>query len=227
MISLKKAIAGLLLIIGLPVIVFAALESRRANQDTGKPPKQTTALMVLGLVPTAIGGLLFWGMHDDARRDERDRLRTAFFQLVKAGNGRISATDFSIETGLAPSEARLYLDDRARYFHPTLHIDDENGIIYHFQLGFADPTLLLEETSEETLEPEPLHFTVLLRAVAPEHEEEILQVLQEMMNGDADTIKEVLGEPLVPVQIGVPLAIAQDSRQRLEAVGAKVLVALE
>lgn len=236
MISSKKAIAGLLLIIGLPVIVFAALESRHAHRDAGATPKQAAALMVLGLVPMGIGGFMLWGMYDNERRNERDRLRTVFFQLVKAGRGRISATDFSIETGLTPNDAKQYLDNRARYFQSICQMDEDHGIVYQFQLGLANPALLTEEQTEEKTEEQrepdgdPLTFSVFLHTIPPEHEEAIQQALQDIMDVVPDTITELPKDgarDLRPIQTGVPLAIAQDYRQRLEAAGATVIVALE
>ena len=219
---LKKAIIGLLLIIGLPVIVLTALDILNVNKDADEKEGAIVTLIFLGLVPSGIGGFMLWSMYDNSQRKERDRLRAEFFQLVKAGRGRISAFDFSMASGLGADASRLYLNERARNFNAASYVDEDGGIFYQFQLGYADLNALLDDPDDEL----PT-YRVLLQTVPPDHEEEILQVLQDVMEVEAEAIKEVLGEPLMPVQIGVTLEHAQDYRQRLEEAGAKVLVVLE
>ncbi|MEM9449974.1 MAG: hypothetical protein AAGA75_15725 [Cyanobacteria bacterium P01_E01_bin.6] len=217
-----KAIAGFLLVIGISAIGLATLDLLNAKRDAAKKRGAMVALVVLGIVPAGVGGYLLWAMIDNARRQERGRLRAAFFQLVKAGQGRISAFDFAMETGLEIDDAKLYLDERAQKFYAASHIDDEGGIVYGFQLGHADPKTLFDSS-----DPTAPTYAVLLKTVPSEQEEGVLEVLQDLMQVDADSIKDVLGEPLLPVQIGVTQAIAQDYRKRLEDAGATVLVVLE
>ncbi len=219
---LKKAIAGLLLTIGLPVIVLATLDQFNPSKDADEKGDATAALVILGFVPAGVGGFMVWSMYDNTQRRKRDRLRAAFFNLVKAGKGRISAFDFSMETGLAGHEARLYLDERARHFNATFHVDDDGGIFYQFHLGHADSHKLVDDSPNK-----PETYSLLLQAIPPDREDDVIQVLQDVMNVEADAIREILNEPLMPIQIGVPVAIAKQQRQRLQDAGISVLIVLE
>lgn len=149
---LKKAIAGLLLIIGLPIVVLASLDILNPESSQEEKGNATAALIVLGIPPAAIGAWLAGGLHNDARRQERDRLRTTFFNLVKHGQGRISVFEFSEATELSGDRARLYLDDRARTFNATFHVDDAGGMFYVFNLGYTDSQRLIDNATPHPLE---------------------------------------------------------------------------
>ncbi|MGB3495743.1 MAG: hypothetical protein WBA57_23640 [Elainellaceae cyanobacterium] len=152
---LKKAIAGLMLLIGVPVCVLTILDIFNSEVSQEDKSNATAALTILGLPPVAIGVWLVGGLHTDARCQERDRLRTTFFNLVKQGQGKISVFDFAEAAQLSGDRARLYLDDRARTFNATFQVDDAGGMFYVFTLGYANAQRLLDNATPHPFENQP------------------------------------------------------------------------
>jgi uncharacterized membrane protein len=221
--TFQKAIAGFLLCIGFAAIGLSALDLFNSEKNAREKQRASATLIVLGCVPVAVGGYILWAIVDNAYRQEQGRLRAAFFELVQAGRGKIVAQEFADTTELALEDATVYLDDRAESARATRQADDEGNVVYLFQLGYADPKRLLD-----AVEGDATHtYSLLLKTVPDEHEENILTVLQELMKVEPDAIKAVWKEPLLPIQIGMTLTIAQEYRKRLEEAGATVLVVLE
>ncbi|MEL6221437.1 MAG: hypothetical protein AAFR31_02210 [Cyanobacteria bacterium J06627_8] len=220
--TFQKAIAAFLLCIGFASIGLSVLDLINSERTGRNQQRAIATLLVLGCVPVGVGGYMIWARFDQIHRQEQQRLRAAFFRLVRAGQGRISASDFSVETNLSIDEARLYLDERAEHFGAACQVEEDGKALYGFQLGYADPKRLLE-AANETMPT----FSILLKTIPSEHEDEVLIVLQDLMKAEPESIKEVWNEPLLPIQIGITRAIAQDYRKRLEEAGATVLVVLD
>jgi len=164
---LKKAIAGLLLLIGVPIVMLTSIDIINPESTQEEKSNAIAALVILGIPPTVVGTWLAGGLHTNARRQERDRFRTTFFNLVKQGQGKISAFDFAEATGLSGDRARLYLDERARTFNATFHVDDQGGIFYLFTLGYSDAQRLLNNATPHPLEDlQSQAFTDLPRPVS-------------------------------------------------------------
>ncbi|MBO9997651.1 MAG: hypothetical protein J7641_01365 [Cyanobacteria bacterium SID2] len=149
----KKAGAGLLLFIGVPIVLVSSFSLFDAN-----PGVRELALIVLafvGLPPTAIAGWLLWGLRVqnqqerlDLEQAEHDRLQTTFFRMLADNHGAITPLQFSIATQLPGNTAREYLDLRAKEFEATFEVSSEGTTIYRFEL---DPKLLerkIDELSE-------------------------------------------------------------------------------
>ena len=98
-----------------------------------QPPTWALTLLVIllvffGLVPSAIGGLLFYISSKTNRHAIRDR----FFQLLHLNQGRISVLDFSRATRLEPAIARRHLDLWAREYDAEFEVNDAGEIYYVF-----------------------------------------------------------------------------------------------
>ncbi len=87
-----------------------------------------TLLVIFGLVPTAIGGLLLYSSFKADHHAIRDR----FFQLLQTHQGRMSVMDFAMATRLEPAIARRHLDGWAREFSAHFEVTDHGDIYYIF-----------------------------------------------------------------------------------------------
>ncbi|UBF25211.1 hypothetical protein K9N68_26890 [Kovacikia minuta CCNUW1] len=117
---ITKIVAGILLGIGVPITLLAGarlLDPKTLPQDR---LELGLALVILGLTPTAAGGWLAWGSHGAGLRENRDRLQSTFFRLLKENNGHLTVIRFAMESGLDGQSAKLYLDDRAKEFNAIL-----------------------------------------------------------------------------------------------------------
>lgn len=126
---LNKVIPGLLLAFGIPLSLFAVTSLMNPQQ---KDKTGALALMVLALPATGIGGWLAWGAFKGGGKDQGDRLKSTFFELLMADNGRISVMQFAKATQLSKEEAKRYLDEKAKEFNATFDRDEKGGISYYF-----------------------------------------------------------------------------------------------
>lgn len=98
------------------------------------------AVMLLGLPAMAIGSWMFWQGHCQYQQQQRDRLRSIFFNLLQDSNGHITAIRFAMAAGLDGRVAKTYLDDRAREFDAAYNISKEGNISYYFELEGSNPS---------------------------------------------------------------------------------------
>jgi hypothetical protein len=129
MARLNKVIPGLLLAVGIPLSLFAVtgLVNPQQKDKTG-----ALALMVLALPATAAGGWLVFGASKGGKKDNGDRLKSIFFQMLMEDNGRISVMQFAKATQISKEEAKRYLDVKAQEIKATVKADDKGGISYYF-----------------------------------------------------------------------------------------------
>lgn len=154
----------------------------------------------------------------DLRRLAAQRLRTVFFQLAKAGRGKVTALRFAMEAQISGDRATAYLTERAREYEATFQVDNDGGITYCFNLGDVDSRLL---------RPAPVNtFDVVLEAVPPAKQWEIIRTVQHLIGLDWKAVKALVRNLPQPIQTGASQTTAEDFKRSLEAVGAQVLVVL-
>ena len=126
---INKVIPGLLLAVGIPLSLFAltSLVNPQQKDKTG-----ALALMVLALPATGVGGWLALGALKGGGKDNGDRLKSIFFQMLMEDNGRISVMQFAKATQISKEEAKRYLDEKAQEIRATIKADDQGGISYYF-----------------------------------------------------------------------------------------------
>lgn len=217
-----KIAAGILLGIGLPITLVAAsdlLNPKTAPQDRDGA---VAGLLVLGLPPIALGSYLVLSGYRRGQRESRDRLRSTFFQLLKAGDGHVTVLQFAMETGLEGDAAKEYLDQRAREFNAAFNVTEEGKFSYYFDLGGTLSSSLPAASAEET-------FDVILEFVPTDRQRQVVKAIHDLTGLDwpkAKALVKRLPEPVIVCR-SVPRSVAEQYRQKLEAAGADVLVVLK
>jgi hypothetical protein len=130
-----KIVAGTLLTTGIPVIFLAGLEVADLKAPPQDREESLAALVILGLVPTVLGGGLIWnGMRHD-RQQERDRLRKLFYELLKEQDGEITTIQFAMASGLTGADSKAFLDELAQEFNAGYDVLEEGSISYRFRIS--------------------------------------------------------------------------------------------
>ena len=232
---ITKITAGVLLGIGLPIALWAI--SDVANPKSTDKEGALAALCLFGLPPSALGGWLVLGGRRRSEQEDYDRLQTNFFNLLKRGNGRITALGFAMETGLTGAMAKTYLDERAREFGANFDVDDDGNLFYRFNLeGVSLPESNVSKAKPDARLPQnqrlvvgqPLaaqgHFDVILEAVPGVHRIAALKIVRQFTRLGLKDSKELIEAVPTPLLVGVDEAIAQQCKKQLEAIGATVMV---
>jgi hypothetical protein len=85
-------------------------------------------LMMFGLLPMTLGGLLLYG----GRQANSRGIRGHFFHLLERHRGRVSLLDFAAVTHLEPTIARRHLDAWAKEFLADFEVTEDGDIYYIF-----------------------------------------------------------------------------------------------
>jgi hypothetical protein len=210
----RSLAAGSLLGIGL----FVSVLTGSSVIDRTTPPaarNQFTAGFVLfGLIPIALGTwLTFKGREDDAQA-EQQRLQGVFYRLLKEGKGQINVLRFSIEANINGTDAKAFLDDRAREFNAAFNVTEDGKIFYYFD---GDFTALPAATS----------FDLILESYPWRERDTLANLIQYQMSLERRTARAIVKQARAfPVTIarGISQSRANSLKDKLEAVGAKVLI---
>lgn len=132
---LKKAIAGLLLLWGVPLSIWAVVDS--FNPETPREEKEgaIAALVLFGLPPIAISGFLIHNLRQQHRtvQETSDRaLEQIFLEELQANNGLINPIVFATKADLTLDEAKAYLDEKAVQLNALYEATDNGGVVYRF-----------------------------------------------------------------------------------------------
>ncbi len=112
------------------------------------------------LVPGAIGWWL-WQRHTRTQQRQQKSLNTAFYQLLREQQGRMTLLDFALATELPAIAARHYLDRRAKEFAARFDVTDQGDVVYVFSaLAFPHPPAPRSQ-------PAPAALTVSARPTLP------------------------------------------------------------
>lgn len=130
----SKIVAGTL--IGLGLLGSLAFVEDLINPEASAEDKaEAQPGLVFMVVMTTTGAWMFWQGHRKFQQQERDRLRSVFFNLLQANNGHITTLQFAMAAGLEGDLAKAYLDDRAREFDAAYNISEAGNVIYYFDIG--------------------------------------------------------------------------------------------
>ncbi len=216
---IKQGAAAALIVVGVLCLGRAIETGLDRNPNRVGKRETITAGLLLGGIATTGGIALALNTHRQRRRQEKAQLQAVFFNLVKAGRGKVTPLRFAMEAQLTGEAATAYLNEQARQYDATFQVDQEGGITYCFNLGTVDSRLLRP--------PEPeLVFDVILEAVPPVKQREIIRTVQTLTGLEWKAVKALVRKLPQPIQTGASQRTAEDFKRALEAVGAQVALVL-
>jgi ribosomal protein L7/L12 len=177
-----------------------------------------TAGLLLGVPSTGMGTWLVADLRRQRRQQEAQRLQGTFFQLVKAGRGKVTPLRFAMEAQVDGETAKQYLSDRALEYDATFQVDDDGGITYCFNLGEVDSRLLRPAA--------PLTFDVILEAIPPVKQREVIRTVKTLTGLDWKAVKVMVKRLPQSIQSRASQKTAEEFKRALEAVGAQVSLVL-
>lgn len=130
----KKIAAGLLFPLGLAILLLATADL--LNKDTTKENKEgsAAALVLFGLPSLGLGSWFIWSLTSQSKREKDDRLQTAFYHILENNGGKITVLRFAKETDLSGTEAKQYLEAKAKEFNANYDVSEQGDITYRFTL---------------------------------------------------------------------------------------------
>jgi ribosomal protein L7/L12 len=216
---IKQGAAAALIVVGVLCLGRAVETGLDRNPDRIDKRDTITAGILLGGTAIPGGIALALSAHRQRKRAGLAQLQSVFFKLVKAGRGKITPLRFAMEAHLTGEAATAYLNDQARQYDATFQVDQEGGITYCFNLGSVDSRRLRPPAPELT-------FDVILEAVPPIKQREIIRTVQTLTGLDWKAMKALVRRLPQPIQTGASQQTAEDFQRALEAVGAQVVLVL-
>lgn len=133
--TLQKIIAGLLLLWGLPISIWAVVDT--LNPRTAPVDKEgaVAALVLFGLPPVAVGGYFIHNLRQQHRAtlQQGDRqLEQLFLAELQANGGIINPIVFATKAELSLNDTQAYLDQKAVQLNALYEATETGGIIYRF-----------------------------------------------------------------------------------------------
>lgn len=213
------------------IVPLAVLPNQHASQDDRDA---ALGCLVLGLPPALWGGWLAWRLHQQAQQEQRDRLQSIFFRLIKQADGYINVLGFAMEAQLTGIAAKQYLDERAREFNATFDVDEEGGISYRFNLGklslhdAAAPQAIAATPSGDLFyfNPAEEKFDVILEQVPVDKQVAVIRTLRALTGLDLKRSVDLVSATPRILARGAPKDLAESFKQQLEAAGAYVSLRL-
>ncbi len=134
---LKKTVVWLLLLWGIPVSIWATVDTLNPNLSAEDKEGALPALILLGLPPIAISGLLIHSLRQQHQASERksDReIEQLFIAEIQANGGVVSPIIFATKTELSIEDAKTYLDEKAVQLNGLYEVTESGGITYRFPI---------------------------------------------------------------------------------------------
>lgn len=129
-----KIAIGLLLGCGIPLTAMATAELLDPTNPPQDREEAKAALVIFGLAPVSLGGLLLWKGKRHSQQQQTNRLQSRFFDLLQINHGYITPLQFAMATGLNGKIAKAYLDERAREFDAVYNVTVDGTIVYYFEV---------------------------------------------------------------------------------------------
>lgn len=216
--KVQQLAAGLLITVGSLCLIAAGLAVADRNPNRLDRNEDAIAGLILGLPSVTLGGWFLVSVHRKTQQAERDRIQGVFFQLLKAGNGKITPLRLSMEAGIPGELAKAYLDDRARVFDANFEVDTEGSVLYRFSLGEVDTSLLRPSTE--------LTFDVILQQLPKTGKSKVEREIRQILASTWKDAKIVVKNVPYPIKQNVSKQEAEQIKATLEAVNATVLIVL-
>lgn len=93
------------------------------------------AVLVVALIAVPVVGVWWlWQHYHQQRRSQESYLNSTFYQLLQENFGRVSVLEFALKTNLKGSDAKQYLDQRAREFAANFEVTEDGEVLYCFPI---------------------------------------------------------------------------------------------
>lgn len=104
------------------------------QEEAGEATQDFYVSMGLAVPMVAGGTWMLWGLRQKNRQQLTENLNSTFYQMLKAGDGRITVLALAMEAQISGVEAKQYLDQKAKEFNANFQNSDTGDISYHFHL---------------------------------------------------------------------------------------------
>lgn len=181
--------------------------------------------LILGIPSVLLGGLLAVGTYRDRQQEKKiiaqasDRLQSTFFRLIKANNGYITVLQFAMAGQLTATAARQYLNQKAKDFDATFDVSNEGAISYYFP-GLNTPSI---PASSSSIKDNEQQFNIILEDCGS-NKIAVIKVIQELTDLSLKQAKDLVESTPIVFKTEIAEVIAQDIKNQLEELGAKVTV---
>jgi hypothetical protein len=133
----------------LPGIPDESLAKDLVNQEALYQLDNTAAQGIMFGFPTALlGAWLALGLYKQNRQstkalteEKNEYLRSQeqaklsqFYQMLQENDGRITLLSFAMQSQLTATEAKQYLDEKAKELNANFQVSEEGGVSYHFDV---------------------------------------------------------------------------------------------
>ncbi|MBD2418092.1 hypothetical protein H6G54_10305 [Anabaena cylindrica FACHB-243] len=133
----------------LPGIDDQGLVKDFVNHEALNQLDNTATQGIMFGIPTAVlGGWLALGLYKQSKQNKKainqqmnEHLRSLeqaklsqFYQMLQENQGRVTLLGFAMQSQLPATEAKEYLDAKAKEFNANFQVNEEGGVSYHFDV---------------------------------------------------------------------------------------------
>ncbi|WP_138501028.1 hypothetical protein [Nostoc sp. PA-18-2419] len=97
--------------------------------------------LIFGVPSLTLGVWLALGLYRQSRQEKKalhqqrsDRLQSLFYEILQQNHGRVTVLGFAMQSQLPPTDARQYLDEKAKEFNANFKVNEEGAVSYHFDV---------------------------------------------------------------------------------------------
>ena len=133
---LQKSLAGVCLLIGIPVILLTMMDLTNPNTSPQDRSEASAALFILGFPPTALGGWLVWNLRQSrqqaAQQLIKQREQRFLALLQQQQQGQLTVLQFAVAAAISIEEAKAFLDEKAKALDAHFEVSDTGAVVYRF-----------------------------------------------------------------------------------------------
>ncbi|MEH2150888.1 hypothetical protein [Nostoc sp.] len=136
---IKKVLAICFLLFGIPFSGVIILEILNPKTPAQEKENYVTALTILTIPSTILGGWLSWSLVQQNRKQqallvesEQKRLQLVLLELIEQNAGRITVLQLAKNAEISTQLAKQYLDEKAKELNASFEVNEEGNVLYHF-----------------------------------------------------------------------------------------------
>ncbi|MEH1939914.1 MAG: hypothetical protein V7L01_06820 [Nostoc sp.] len=138
---IKKVLAICFLLFGIPFSAVMILEILNPKTPAKEKENYVTALTILTIPSTIIGGCLSWSLVQQNRKQqtllvesEQQRLQLVFLELIEQNAGTITVLQLARNADISTHSAKQYLDEKAKELNAYFEVNEDGNVLYRFSL---------------------------------------------------------------------------------------------